>query len=163
MKELDLINTDKKAIVDEEDFEKILSVSKFWSLSPEGYVRTRSHLGITWNKKSTHIVLHRFLMKFPEKGIFVDHINRNKLDNRKQNLRLVNTSQNTINCVKFKGLTSKYKGVCLDKNTGLYVSRICVNGHRKYGGQFTKEVDAAKKSNELYKKFHGEYAVLNEI
>lgn len=86
----------KKAeiLIDEEDFEKIVSYS--WWVKPSGYVYTQV-------KKKT-IYLHRFLMG-AKAGQELDHINRNKLDNRKANLRFCTRSQNNMNKSGVRGVT----------------------------------------------------------
>lgn len=79
----------EEIIVDSEDYDEL---SKYkWSLS-HGYP-SRS---FTENGKKTAIRLHQMVNKTP-KGFQTDHINRNKLDNRKENLRTVTWSENQLN------------------------------------------------------------------
>src|SRR4051812_25890520 len=88
-------------LIDEEDYENINKYK--WSLS-DGYA-------ISWKNGR----MHRFIMN-AEKGQIVDHINGNKLDNRKSNLRFVTASQNAQNRPKKEGCSSKYIGVTYNKN-----------------------------------------------
>lgn len=60
--------------------------------------------------------LHHFVMK-PEKGYDIDHINRDKLDNRKSNLRLVTRSENRINTGKQVNNTSGHKNITKEGNS----------------------------------------------
>jgi len=91
------------AIVDPEDFDHL---SQFrWHFSHDGYVRrTGAHRGET-------VTMHREILGLakgdPRQG---DHINRDKLDNRRQNLRVVSGSQNAQN-VPSRGGTSRHRGV----------------------------------------------------
>jgi len=63
-----------------------------WYKSKGGYVVAN----IWTSKVRSMITLHRFLMQ-PQKGLHVDHINRNKLDNRRKNLRCVDQGINNFN------------------------------------------------------------------
>ena len=69
-----------------EDWELVTRHS--WCVDPRGY------LAATYNKK--HTVLHRLIMNAP-KGYVTDHINGDKLDNRRENLRICTQHQNTMN------------------------------------------------------------------
>jgi hypothetical protein len=72
--------------IDDEDFDK---VSKFsWCATANGYAVSRI--------KNKIVYLHRFLLTAP-KNTIIDHINGDKLDNRKKNLRFCNTSENVRN------------------------------------------------------------------
>lgn len=86
-----------ECLIDIQDLEKVMSFPGKWldSWSPGGrthYVRgnTKRH------DKPTSIILARFIMDAP-KGMHVDHINHNTLDNRRKNLRIVNALQNGQN------------------------------------------------------------------
>ena len=89
------------AFVDEEEFEKINSFK--WYLS-NGYARS-----------SKNEIMHRYIMGANIGDKSVDHINGNKLDNRKSNLRFVTSSQNSQNRPKKEGRSSKYIGVSYRK------------------------------------------------
>jgi hypothetical protein len=100
----------------------------------------------------------------PPKGKEVDHINRNKLDNRRKNLRIVNRSQNCHNRPKYG--KSKYRGVYYKSYISKYKTKpfmayIASNSIRLVIGFFSTAKEAAlaydKKALELY----GEYAQLN--
>lgn len=83
------------------------NIIKYNWFNQKGYARARI------NKKN--IFMHRFVMNCQE-GDIVDHINGNKLDNRKENLRIATSFTNAQNKVKKEGLTSEYMGVCKQKN-----------------------------------------------
>lgn len=72
-------------IVDDEDYEYLNQFN--WQHS------NYACRGIRINKKLTVIQMHRVIMNAP-KGMVVDHINHNKLDNRRSNLRIVTTAEN---------------------------------------------------------------------
>jgi len=61
-------------------------------------------------RRQTRLAFHRFIMN-PPKGMMIDHINGNGLDNRKENLRIVTSAENSRNKGKFKNNTSGFKGV----------------------------------------------------
>ena len=59
------------------------------------------------------------------------------------------------------GKTSKYRGVCYDKEDNKFRVRLSVNGVRKQYGRYENEIDAAKKYDEIAKKLIGKDAQLN--
>src|SRR4051794_8623449 len=93
-----------QTIVDDEDADKVNQYD--WYLSGAGY----PHAWMGGKK----VMLHRFLLDVPS-GFEVDHINRDKLDNRRNNLRIVTHQQNNMN-KPGRSLTSKYKGVGFHHN-----------------------------------------------
>lgn len=151
MKKIPLFNSKLFALVDDNDFKR---VSKYrWGLHSNGYVRAY--------KGRNCIYLHRFIMK-AKSGQTIDHINRNKRDCQKKNLRFCTQSQNNAN-KPGPGGTSKYKGVNWDASRGKYLARIGLNGKGKNLGRFDNEVDAAKAYNEAALKYFGEFALLNDL
>jgi len=143
----------KFALVDIEDFDEC---SKFiWYVSDNGYVRRM--VG------KNPIYLHRFIMKFPDSEL--DHKNRNKLDNRKSNLRLSTFEGNQRNKDKMKYRNkisdSKYIGIYFDKSRNKWLARATVNGKNKNLGRFNTEEEAARARDKVVKEEYGEFAVLN--
>lgn len=86
----------KYMLVDIEDVPRITKVK--WHLSDTGYVINRNSIGST----KTTIRAHRLIMDTPA-GMDTDHINHNKLDNRKSNLRICTRSENLMNRLDVKG------------------------------------------------------------
>ena len=160
----------KFAIVDEDDYWKL---SKFkWSLDGDGYAirgRTGSTKGISYtrfirvqgeNIKLRNIKMHQEIISAPD-GLVCDHINRNKLDNRKSNLRIVTIGQNCMNRIKMHNCAVAYKGVSKEGNK--YVSRIQVKDLRLRKRGFINAIDAAKWYDEMALKYHGEFACTNKM
>lgn len=111
--------------------------------------------------------MHRLILGTPI-GYETDHINRNTLDNRIINLRIVPTRSNSINRPAPKHNKSGYKGVSLAwirarDNGKKWVAGIMVNRKRLYLGYFDDIKDAALAYNNAAVKYFGEYAYLNTI
>jgi len=138
-----------KTIIDEEDSEKICKYR--WWLTNK-YVH-----GSVNNKK---IRLSRFIMNYFGYDI-VDHINGDKLDNRKVNLRITTRQQNNMNKSSRKNSTSKYIGVSFYNKTKRWIAEIRVNDKRVYIGSFLNEEDAAKARDIATLEHFGEYGRLN--
>jgi hypothetical protein len=101
--------------------------------------------------------LHRFIMQAAA-GLVVDHINGNKLDNRRCNLRLASNTDNVRNQKLHKNNKTGYKGVSLDKRTGLYVAGIMVNRRNYCLGSFADPKTAHEAYLEAAKAHFGEFA-----
>lgn len=143
----------KYAIVDDSDWSL---VSKYrWYLLKLGYV-VRS---VGRNKKQ---FLHREIMQ-PPKGFEVDHINGDRLDNRRAKLRICTHSQNGKNLKKRKNNKFGLKGVGWARREQMYRARIMVNYKDIHLGYFHTVKDAAKAYNEAARQYFGEYARLNQI
>jgi len=115
------------------------------------------------------VLIHRLIMGFPE-GMFIDHINGNGLDNRKENLRVCTPSQNCMNKKLRSDSTTGYKGVYKIKsstNKSPYRASIGLPGDRgknkKSLGYFPTAWEAALAYNEAATRLFGEYAYLNKI
>ena len=93
----------------------------------------------------------------------IDHVNRNRADNRICNLRPANHSLNESNKQTKSGCASKYRGVSIHKRTGMWRARIKKDKKEIHLGLFHSEIDAAKKYNEYALLHFGEYSVLNEV
>jgi len=91
----------------------------------------------------------------------IDHINGDKLDNRRENLRSATRSQNMMNSGKPKNNTSGHKGVSWHRNK--WEARIIINGKKKHLGCFEDKEEAAKAYKEAAEKYFGEFATNNVI
>lgn len=149
----------KYAIVDNEDFEKC-SLHKYYCDSTGYAVRNCKRIYKKDRVIRPKIALHNFIMK-PEKGKMCDHINGNKLDCRKKNLRIVTRSQNCFNRKLNKNSSTGYKGVSLWR--GKFRASINKDKHRYWLGIFSNPDNAAEAYNKAAKELHGVYAKLNKI
>lgn len=157
MKYIDIYPAGNRAIVDDEDYEWINDL-KTWSLTPKGYALLSVYDKERKNTKQL-ITMHRLIM-FAKKGDEIDHINGDKLDNRKGNLRFVTRSQNLMNRKKFAG-SSIYKGVSYHKGNKKWQVWISAGGKAKFLGHFDNERYAAYAYDIAAKDVFGEYARLN--
>jgi hypothetical protein len=146
------LNKELVTIIDEDMYEQLMQYR--WGFDGR-YVYARSVA--TGGKK---IYMQRIVNKTP-KGFDTDHINGDKLDNRKANLRSVTRSQNNMNQKKQDGRSSQYKGVCWHKQRSKWKAEIKLNGKRKHLGVFVCEHEAAKAYNNAAKERFGEFARLN--
>lgn len=157
MKEINLTNTNKVALVSDEDYEKVLLHN--WYVETNKYVRSVTRFN--------RVSLHRYILNLPPKTGIIDHIDGNTLNNTRENLRLVTRSQNQYNRRKGNTTTSskpsKYKGVFWYRSRRVWRSTIRANGKIHLVGQFDNEDDAARAYNIKAKELHGEFACLNII
>jgi hypothetical protein len=103
------------------------------------------------------IILERMLNRDLDEDEFVDHIDNDKLNNRRSNIRLATKSQNNSNVIKRNG-TSKYKGVHWNKTRKKWVAQITSNSTVYSLGRYDNEYEAHKAYCEAAKKMHGDFA-----
>lgn len=141
----------KFALVDNEDFE-FLNQWK-WYINTKGYALRRIYIGSGHkNRKGIQIYMHRVVGKIPKK-LQTDHINHNKLDNRKENLRAVTNQQNHFNMPLSKNNKSGCKGVYWfkrDKNWHVQITLNAKKIHLGYFNNFTDAVFARKQAEQKY-------------
>lgn len=105
--------------------------------------------------------MHRLIMS-PPANMLVDHRNHQKLDNRRENLRVCTKMQNNVNLKGSEhGSTSQYIGVSWDKSRNKWVSRITAHGVVRQIGRYEDEREAAIARDIAALESHGEYARLN--
>lgn len=125
----------RKSVMDLEDLERL--GTKKWHICKSGYVFRNYRIG-TNNKK---VLLARAIMGHPE-GMQVDHINKDKLDNRKSNLRIVTHQENSWGR-KHKNRSSPFIGVCIRANGKWHAQSSELDGKRVSLGCHNSEIDAA--------------------
>jgi len=157
MREIKLTQN-KIALVDDEDFEFINQYKWHYSKSSKNYGRAKASQG----KRNTLITMHKLLMN-PPKGMEVDHINGDPLDNRRANLRIVTHGQNQKNMKISADNKSGYKGVSWHKKANKWQAHIRLKCASKYLGLFTDIKEAAKAYNSAALEHFGEFARLNDI
>jgi len=139
-----------EAIVDDEDY-KYLSQWK-WHYNA-GYAIRGIYVGTgRKNRKMVKVLMHRVINKTPN-GYDTDHINRNKLDNRKLNLRSVVRSFNIINSKLRKDNTYGVRGVFWNKSNNNWRSAISINNKKISLGSFKtieEAIEARKKAEVIY-------------
>lgn len=145
-------NSDAVALVDSEDYEV---VSKYKWYLVHGYAHTTFHKKGKSRQdvdRNVNISMHRLIMgKPPMDGLIVDHCNRDRLDNRRSNLRWVTYVENAHNSESASG----YKGVSKDRNR--WVAQI----RGLFLGSYEYEVQAAKVYDKAARHFFKKYAYLN--
>lgn len=161
MKYIHLGKSGKYTIVDDSDYE-FLNQFK-WSLSSNGYAVTYKYIPAI--NKSVFVRMHRVLMLLSSSSptctsLMVDHINNNKLDNRKSNLRICTKSLNEANKVRINNKTG-YRGIYTYGEK--FCAAISKDGNRYYLGVFESSKDAARAYNKKAEELYGEYASLNKI
>ena len=132
-----------KALIDIEDIEKVKQYK--WFLNSNDYVVN--------NKIGS---LHRFIMNPPD-DMVVDHINHNKFDNRKENLRICTHQENDWNKGIIKTNTSGVTGV-IKTQWNTWQSCITVNDKKIVLGSFKTKEEAIKSRKEAEIKYFGEYS-----
>lgn len=126
-----------------------------WTLNPQGYVRRIEYR----NGKQVQVFMHHEVMGLkPGGSMRTDHIDRNKLNNRKRNLRVATTAMNSANTVVQKRSKSGVKNVYANKY-GTFDAYITVNRKRRHLGSFKTIDEAALVAKREHEKVYGELGV----
>tara|TARA_Y100001973_G_scaffold79010_1_gene116069 strand:- start:954 stop:1565 length:612 start_codon:yes stop_codon:yes gene_type:complete len=185
--------SDHEAIIDDEDYERVVEAIKYKNGKPGKWYAhdpSKGKLGYVYAWDGDHRKsMHRVIMD-PPKGMDIDHINGDTLDNRKENLRICTRSQNAQNKKLRRDSASGYKGVheqkkpskrkYVSKKTGKVTYHYYMpkkrfkayigepdwrekglkNSHINLGRYDTAE-EAARVRDKKAKELHGEFAYLN--
>jgi hypothetical protein len=146
--------------VDDEDFEELNKHR--WFLSSYGYAGRMESIKECSGGKRKYIAIHRLVLNDPY-SFDIDHIDGDKLNNQKYNLRICTHQENLCNKFKCRNNTSGYKGVSFEKMTNKWVVYVSKNDKTIRIGAFTNKTDAARAYNEAAVKYYGEFAKLNVI
>jgi hypothetical protein len=149
------------ALVDDEDYEWL----NRWSWYAKGklpYVYATRQQRIAPGKQST-IRMHRVLLGLgaSESHVFVDHANKDTLDNRRSNLRRCTPSQNQGNTTIARG-NNRYRGVSfVNRSGGYWVAQMGTPTTHHTRAPFRSPEEAARVYDEMAKRHFGEFATLN--
>lgn len=113
---------------------------------------------ITTDGKRRPVLMHRLLIG--EK--WIDHIDRNGLNNQRINLRPASRSLQSHNQPARVG-TSRYRGVYWDKTRSSWSARLKVDGKTKFLGRFSSEEDAAEAYDRAALAAYGADALVNTV
>lgn len=148
------LNNGNEFYFDLEDYDLI---KNYHWISHKGYITCRK-----WNvetKSEHHVKMHRLIMGVADntdyRNVQVDHINRNKVDNRKSNLRICNNQQNNCNKSPYRKDGSK---VGVRKQKDKWMADITVNGQLIRLGKYENYDDAVNARIKAEKKYWGDFA-----
>lgn len=145
------------ALVDCSDFEELSQYK--WNMLKSRNTQYAQREVRNADGKVEKITMHVQIMQ-PPKGMEVDHIDGNGLNNQRSNLRICTRTQNRQNVGAMKNNKSGYKGVSLHKATNKWLAQIRVDGKHHHLGLFTNPEEASKAYIQACKKYHGEFANL---
>jgi hypothetical protein len=151
MKEVSLTKG-KFALVDDEDFELVCKYKWYAVTNKSGIWYASTTIG------GNSFGMHRLIL-----GIkYVDHIDRDGLNNQRNNLRPTNPSLNMANAKKRgTNTTSQYKGVSWSLYKQKWQASASKDGKRYFLGYFSSEIEAAKAYDRKLEELFGDYARIN--
>lgn len=150
------------AIVDPQRFDELNRHKWYAMCNQNGYYARRAvTIYRDGKRKQKCVMMHSVILSAP-KGMVIDHINNNPLDNRIANLRVVTPQQNAWNRRKHRGIcTSKYKGVSRADREGKWRAVIMLDGRKISLGNFDDEIQAARAYDKKAKELFGKHAKTN--
>jgi organic radical activating enzyme len=133
----------KEAKVSYKDFHKINNMK--FCLTNQMYARSIVNGG-----------MHNLIVGETPKNLVIDHINRDRLDNRSENLRMTSFTVNGYNKGKQSNNTSGVVGVSYDKERNKWAAHIKLDGNKKFLGRFDSLEDARLRREEAEIEYFGE-------
>ena len=140
-----------KALIDLDDVDKVKNIK--WHRSD---LQRSTYYCLSNDPEWKRI--HRLIMGVTDKNIVIDHINHNGLDNRKSNLRICTSGQNTCNCLTSKNNKSGHKGVYWSKERKKWCAQISINNKTKGLGRYDTIEEAIEAREKAAKEYYGEFA-----
>lgn len=148
-------------VVSDEDYEFLSRWN--WHAHDRGYAQRNQRTG---RRRGHTIYMHRVIAEraigapIPE-GYQVDHVDGDKRNNQRSNLRLATHCQNMRNINSYRGSSSQYKGVSWHKHKNKWIASIKIDGKGHHLGYFHSEEEAGRAYDARAKDLHGEFARLN--
>jgi hypothetical protein len=149
-------------LINTEDLDLVKSFGLRWCIKNDKHTKTQYARSTKWeiiNGKPKLITycLHILLMN-PTKGTYVDHINHDTLDNRRENLRIATNANNTSNRKsKNSNNTSGYRNVFWNSNKEQWQVSICKNYKHILIGYFDDVDEAGKEAEKAREEYFGEF------
>ena len=150
MKEI-LLTKNTVTLVDDEDYERLNQFK--WHIST-GYAARYVH-----SIKKSSVYMHTEVLRHADKRYVVDHVDGNKLNNCKHNLRVCTQQQNSWNTNTPLRAASGYRGVY--RNGAKWCARIKHNNKVQHIGNFNTSEEAAMAYDVAALEYRGEFAKLN--
>jgi len=150
-----ILTQGKYALVDDRDFEELSKFKWTYAISSDSGYAIRRVNGV-----SKTIYMHREVLGTTDdrRNKFTDHINRNGLDNRRENLRICNHSQNAMNSKLRRGSKSGIRGVSWDKISKKWYAQLCHQGRNYALGRFNTKEKAQEVYQTKARELFGEFA-----
>lgn len=143
-------------VVDDDVAEAIRHLA--WKLDRHGYVFRCTTIN---GRRGRSVFLHRFVANVADSQVLVDHIDNDRLNCTRANLRPTNRNGNAKNRIKQSGTSSQFKGVT--KVGTRWQAQIAANRRHFFLGVFEDEHEAAHEYNKAAIRLHGEFARLNPV
>lgn len=137
---MEILSTNGKPIlIDSEDLELVSQYA--WTVTKDGYAKKYLEKLVDGKRLRKVVYMHRLIMDAKENEI-IDHINQNKADNRRSNLRMASKSLNALNSHKVRSSTG-YRGVIHNRQKGKpFKASIIVNSKSIHLGMFDTAEEA---------------------
>ena len=151
----------RRAMVDDEDFDRVNALR--WHETIDGYIARSEHSRTPEGKRKVKtILLHRFILDDFARWPIIDHIDGDRRNNTRANLRFCTQGENRRNVSKPRSKSrSGLKGVTPRPSTGMWSARISLpdsNGRSVSLGDFPTKEEAHAAYIEASKKYHGEFS-----
>lgn len=147
------LRTGEIAIVDDDSYDELLQYNWYLVGSGSGYASGYKRGDKQIKGKQKQIQMHRLITNAPS-GMPVSHLNGNRLDNRKCNLKICSVAQNAVNRSVFKKNKTGFKGVYQAKD-GRYIAQIRL-------GTFESVEEAAAVYKKIHVLLHGIHSNFND-
>jgi hypothetical protein len=158
------LTKNKFALVDDDDYYWLSQWNWFAvEIKNTWYARRSRKKGVLRSNEKYEIYLHRIVMRCNEldNTLVIDHLDKNGLNNQKENLRLCTKSENNKHTSSHKNSSSQYLGVSYDKNRNKWTASLMNNGVRILFKRYNTEIEAAQAYDITAKTQFGVYANLN--
>jgi len=146
-----------ETIIDTVDLERVKEFPNTWRVTSVTKVNSCRYVKgtISVNCKKKTVLLHRWILN-PPSELNIDHINHDTLNNRRNNLRVCSSKENSWNRRLSISNKSGTQGVCCRGNGSKWTAQILINGKQKHLGSFgsIEEAIATRKNAEML--YHGD-------